>query len=775
MTTRLADTTEEDTTSDTRVQVEAGLTRRQYWSWFSAYLLVQSGFLLVLRRLSPRFFYIDDLQAQYLPVFHWFGRHLSGGRPPLISPELGAAGNFVADPQYGALDPAHWLMSWLVGQFSNLYAAAWLLGAGAVLILGLGVVALLLAYRCPPPIAVAAAVGVSSTGMVLWIGSSWWPLLWTTAWLPWLWYGLAARGRHAVVCVGISAWLLAAGGYPYNLLFAAVTVAAQLAERWISGGPKALASRECLTRTGAGLGGALIAIPGLLSAAQMVPYATRGVPTTALGNEGSFIVNLADILLGQSTLTPNVAFWGGPLVLAPIAATTVFAVPALALVSWRRTAFRPGVVTAAVMVGAALVATQLLPTHAGPFRFPWRYLANFQLYLPILAALGLTYGFVVNKARLAVAVALVVLQFALASGRAPLQLPWHVVALVIGVLAIGSLAVHRQATRGPIVVLAGAALVVTSVAGGVLSERAATALNARDVATFGPFGRPPIGEPARNIPVRTSWGYTVEQYREQLLLSSDDPTVLMWDPAFAQSVDGWESGILAGNANLIADVEPGFGYTASGHQAWSERGCVLRLGELVPTDDCVEPLLDEVPGYPGSSWVDLMSSNEVLLSLGAPPAIQEHFLGQGWRQDGQLGEFQRYVRAEALPGRVTATSGGVTVRQASDEDIRPGYGGQPLGTYLVSTQQEDAELVLRIPYWPGMTATVAGEAVDVHGLEGTLTVVELPRGLSDAPVRIEFRPVGEPLLWPSIAAGSALILLSVWASSRSTRRGRVRV
>jgi hypothetical protein len=73
-----------------------------YLRWAGLYVALQVLFLLLLRRASPRFFWIDDQQAQYLPVFHWFGRNLTDGRPPLMSPDLGAGGNFVADPQYGA-------------------------------------------------------------------------------------------------------------------------------------------------------------------------------------------------------------------------------------------------------------------------------------------------------------------------------------------------------------------------------------------------------------------------------------------------------------------------------------------------------------------------------------------------------------------------------------------------------------------------------------------------------------------------------------------------
>lgn len=51
--------------------------------------------------------------------------------------------------------------------------------------------------------------------------------------------------------------------------------------------------------------------------------------------------------------------------------------------------------------------------------------------------------------------------------------------------------------------------------------------------------------------------------------------------------------------------------------------------------------------------------------------------------------------------------------------------------------------MLRGPSWPGLQATVGGSPVEVSDVAGTLAVVRLPAGLTDAEVTVAFRPRGE--------------------------------
>jgi hypothetical protein len=692
----------------------------------------------------------------------------------------------VADAQYGVYDPVHWLISWGVSRFDHLNLAAWLMCSLAVWVLGLGVWAVLSLYRCPPPLAAAVCLGVASTGFFLWFGASYWPLLWSTAWLPWLWFGLASRGRVGVVITGVSAYMIILAGYPYNYAFAGGIVLAQLTERFLSGGLRALRARDCTMRFLAGAGGVLAGVPTILSAIQMLPFANRDFESSVLGNPGSFVLNLGDVLIGGSTLTPSVStYWegNGTLILAPIAATAAFAVPAVALISWRCAWRRPGILTGGLLLALGVIATQS-PTNVGPLRFPFRYLTIVGLCLPVLVALGLTYAPKVTRPRLVCAGGLLVLQLLLAVLRAPALAPWHLAALMVGLVAvaavavvaskIGSTAPAQVQLRRAVVVVAPFALVLSSFGGAVVGEQSAEAVQARVESAS---GLPLSGAPARSVWTRPAWGSTIGEFRRQSLLTDTEVTVLAWNQDLNDPLAGWGSGVLVGNANLLVDLQTGFGYIAVAQKEWLSRSCIDFIGQYQPKPGCVDRILQPVPSAGGEPWIDLISTDEVLISPSTPADLRAHFEAS-WLPTGPIGTFgyQRYVRppSDRLPGRVTATTGDAAVLEVAAGSGGPAFGGKPFDSYVVATGPDGGSLVLRVPYWPGLRATIADKSVPVTSGEGGLTMVALPPGLDEASVRIEFRPVGERILYPCFALAAILVALAAIAGGGRRPRDAMR-
>lgn len=740
----------------------------------ASYALLQAAFLAVLLGVSPRFFWVDDQQGQFLPVLAAHGRLLARGAVPLLDVGSGAAGNHLADPQTGVLDPLHWVLSVLVSRVDDLAVAAAVLGVGAVLLLGAGVVAVGLRAGAPTGLAVATAVGTASTGFSLWWGSSWWPSMLGFALLPWLWLGLTSTGRLGVLLVGLSSWALAGSGHPYSLVLAAVLVVAHHVEVVRAGGGAALLGRRVLARLLAGLAGLVGGAPALVGALEMAPATSRSVPETAAGNLGERIPNALDVVLGGVTLSPVVTgdiFDTGSVLIPPLAATFVLAVPALALVDWRRAAASPGVPTALALALAAVVLTQA-PTYVGTFRFPYRYLAAVAIWVALLALVALAAAPAPGRRRLRVAAGLVGAQVVLALLRAPAGWPWHLAAGAAGLLGLlvlvvvlragaGARAVPPRPRRGQAVrrrLVAGGLLALVGLAGPLLGLANTWSLgeDRQRLAGEGPV------ELWRQLLTFPEWSTDVADLRRQAV--APDQVVTL--PRYAVGPEqGWAWGVFTANAGLSVGQRTGFGYSAASHEAWASRWCSNQRGAPTGSQDCVEGLLATAPGT-DAAWLDVVSSDVLVLQPETPEALRAHVeQSPRWEAAGERGRDAVFRRADDLPGRVTWAPPGARVVPVTGTRTDPGGAdaveqdvavlGEPFATFSASTGAQPAEVVLAVPAWPGLTATAAGAAVPVGSLEGTATTVVLPAGLEDAVVEVSFEPLAARAFWPCVGAALA--------------------
>lgn len=761
----------------------------------ASYALLQAAFLAVLLGFSPRFFWVDDQQGQFLPVLAAHGDLLARGAVPLLDVGSGAAGNHLADPQTGVLDPLHWVLSVLVSRVDDLAVAAAVLGVGAVLLLGSGVVAVGLRAGAPTGLAVATAVGTASTGFSLWWGSSWWPSMLGFALLPWLWLGLTSTGRLGVLLVGLSSWALAGGGHPYSLVLATVLVVAHHAEVVRGGGGAALLGRPVLARLLAGLAGLVGGAPALVGALEMAPATTRSVPETAAGNLGDRIPNALDVVLGGVTLSPVMTgdvFDTGSVLIPPLAATFVLAVPALALVDWRRAAGSPGVPTALALAVAAVVLTQA-PTYVGTFRFPYRYLAAVAIWVALLALVALAAAPAPGRRRLRVAAGLVGAQVVLALLRAPAGWPWHLAAGAAGLLGLlvlvvvlrpgGGAGAPRPRPRGRQVarrrLVAGSLLALVGLAGPALGLGSTWSLGAERQRLAGQ------GEPVelwRQLLTFPEWSTDVADLRRQAVAPDEVVTL----PRYAAGPgQGWDWGVFTANAGLSAGQRTGFGYSAAGHEAWADRWCSDQRGAPTGSQGCVEGLLATAPGT-DAAWLDLLSSGVLVLQPEAPAALRGHVeQSPRWGPAGERGRDAVFRRVDDLPGRVTWASPGARVApvpgtpadpvgaDAVEQDVA--VLGEPFAVFSASTGPQPAEVVLAVPAWPGLAATADGAAVPVGSLEGTATTVALPAGLEDAVVEVSFEPLAARAFWPCLAAALAGLIAAARLHGGGRRaRGRAR-
>ncbi len=727
---------------------------------FPAYLCVQLALLAGLRAAVPRFFWFDDAQIQFMPMYWWLGRQLDDGGLPLLDPDQGMAGNLTADMQNGVLDPIRWpFMLWAGGQEDLLHVATvhgWL----SVLVLGTACLALLLNHRVRPALAVAVAVGAATSGFFLWYGSAWSPVMWSLAALIWLWAALSSRRWYGVPGVGLATAAVVCAGNPYILPLLPVLVACQGLERWQRSGRRLLRDRHTWATVVALLAGMALSLPTLVNALDVAPWMWRLPAPVTVGSAGTG-TNLLDIVLSGTTLlnASNV----------PIFSTAVIALPLLALVHWRRAVRAPGVLTAAAVWVVGVLWTQL-PDAFLVFRIPFRLLSVVQVGFALLAVLAFTGAARVTRRRSAAALGLLALQFVVALMRAPMLWRWHVIGLAVGVVALAAVVLlarpsvlhgARRARRlvRPVavvtVVLACAApLAVQLGLQGVLQERY-EAITVREDQSGVPVYRPNTG--GQDV------GTTVQEFRDNAVATDTSLTIYAFGSFDDPDDRGWHRGVLGGNLNLLAGLRPGFGSLA----VWP-RGVQQHLAANYQSAlDLQQRGLLAVPDGVDVPWVDLLSSNRVLLGVGGavPQRLAGHF-EQNWTFVADHDGYREYVRPEPLPGRVTAVLGsGVTVADAGANDGVAVLGG-PFERYTVTTGDDGGSLVFRTAYWNGFSASLDGRPLEVSAFEDAVLQVDLPAGVSGGTLEISFEPIGARLLPVALGAGGVLlavaVVLTVW-------------
>lgn len=749
-----------------------GSGRRGGWWAAGLFAVAQAVFFGVLRLWQPRFFFIDDKVLQYLPVWHWLGQHASWSGVPLVDPDQGSGGAFAADLQYGVLDPFHWALAAVLGRMDGLNAAGWGLQILGVYVLGLGIVLLCRRLGASPAWAALAALGAANSGFLLWFGGSWWPAVWGTALLPWLWWALIGRTRWAVPVAAVAAYLLVTSGYPYTLPFAGVVVVGVLAERirhrrdW-----RLWRDRPLVTRVLGAAAGLLLGLPGILTASAMTKVSARAAAVLVpQGNSGYFIPNLADVLIGGPTTSPEAFGWWNTIMPSAAAATGWFVLPVLALVRWRRVrefglGRIEGVLTGGLLVLVAVVATQL-PTDVGSFRLPMRYMLEVGVFAPVVVAvLASAVGLSFTRGRLLAAGGLVVLQTALAVFRYPALVGWHLAALALGLAALAGLAfTWRRARTASLAVLLAATLVAPLVS-------VAAAVGARNVEADA-AGLPRTGTPDHGMWDAGVWPASVGAIRARAVQPNLNATVIVWS---GEADDrGLSTGVPVGSSPLYSGMRTSFGYSSVGQAGWIAHTCQDFLGEIggggpgtMTGVDCSNPVANLLAPAPGTGldWLELLSKNTLLLDDRTPPQVAQSLAGR-WRLVGPEGGFQRYERITPTVGRITWTSAGVS-------GLRAVTVGTDSERYDVRWSGDTARLVTRIPWWPGYRATLDGKPLAVQVVDRAVVAVDLPRGGGSGQLRIFFVPPHHRIGLAAVVLG-ALVGVAAVGIELFRRPGRFR-
>jgi len=343
---------------------------------------------LVFAWHDPRFFWNDDYQMTFIPVFEEVNRALRAGEWPLLTQSSWVCGNLAGEYQYGTFSVfinGCILAIWSLGLPLAGKAAA--LAIVHEFVLATGAFTLARSRGITPPLATFVAIVAALNGWIIcWGATNWIAGLTSFAWLPWAWWALehAAgprwRGRW-IAAAAVFLYLSLTAGWPFTTLMLLLLTAWIAARRLVAGD----GLRPLLPLATAWTLGGLMALPALWMLVEYVQGSERAGSGTALNWTWTVPLAAWPALLAPTAPAIWRSFYADmphlPLELSNGMAPVVLLATGLALAPrpWRR--------DWPWLIGllAVIAVISSLPS-AGVFRWSFRWLPLFHLVLALIAA-----------------------------------------------------------------------------------------------------------------------------------------------------------------------------------------------------------------------------------------------------------------------------------------------------------------------------------------------------------------------------------------------------
>ena len=191
--------------------------------------LLAFSLALLLDRFYPGCFFRDDNVVQYIPAQAELARAWLHAELPLLSDCSWFGGALAGVYQYGIFSPVQQLLQVGTGlAVSTLPLKAACLSAMFLGVCASGFFTLARTWELPTELAVSAAITCSFSGWFLEFGAErWTPVLFSFAWIPWLWWTLEqTRWTARVWMAYVLSWAaILLAGWPFTLLMGALLTA----------------------------------------------------------------------------------------------------------------------------------------------------------------------------------------------------------------------------------------------------------------------------------------------------------------------------------------------------------------------------------------------------------------------------------------------------------------------------------------------------------------------------------------------------------------------
>jgi hypothetical protein len=372
---------------------EVAPTPRREAAWTAGVFFLVGGFAALFLIGQPGYFWHDDSQLGYLPLFADVARSLREGEFPLISPYSWHSGALAGEYQAGVFSV--WLVGWVCAVFAIPIALP--LKAAFLAVLHLGVLAagtFRLARRLGlrPEESLLAALVASLNGWVfIWGAMNWFGHLAAVAWLPWVWWALDRAlqdrgGIGRIVVAGVFIYLAVTAGWVFVVPMMGV-VTAWLALRSWRGGRR---WRELWPLAASWLVGLGLSAPAWLMLLQHGSSTLRGqAELTSLNWEWSVPPAALPGLVFPFLMVPWRVFWLGDLPHASVELAGGLVPLALIAAAWwrfgreytRRLGWELGLTVVALLLA--------MGPGVGNLRWSFRWLPLFFLALGLTGARSL--------------------------------------------------------------------------------------------------------------------------------------------------------------------------------------------------------------------------------------------------------------------------------------------------------------------------------------------------------------------------------------------------
>ncbi|HVM28183.1 MAG TPA: hypothetical protein VM433_11015 [Mycobacteriales bacterium] len=701
-------------------------------------VLAVAGLVSLLYLRNSRFFFVDDRQADAVPKLIDIGRIVRSGHWPWLSTDLVESSGHAIEYQNAIYNPVNVALSvFLAGVDDVAFGSfVYFLVHAVVLTAAAAWLGRTLGLSAGWTVAFAVSVGFQP---YTWV----WGAGWYQAVTSFTWFVVAVAAAMAFHqqprrrygwAVLLGTYGACTSGWPLAIPFLGIVVATLLLARLALRAPR----RDTAWLGAWYAGGVIASLVALYPLVASFALATR---SAGMRNNANFNVVPLEGLLHFA----DPSYWGWFVNFGGLARQELphfyvawFVLPVLVL--WRRGPFeartRALLLTAvAAVVLAALGA--LGPERVLVFRFPTRFLQYFGFFLLVTAALLVARGsFAFTRRRLGVLLGLVALltlnslQADPLGGDRILPLCLALAALVAATWWLGSRSHARAARwRGPL-------------ADAVIASGTVLLLGWLAVLHPEPRGID-YGFPSD---LRTVEPLSLEDYT---LFYGTYPRT----DASAEELRSFYAEYHPSSTGLMAGTRQVNGYSPLGNRFFRDRFPMDDQGNFRAGGAARFAAFDPATGV---TWLELLRVDQVIALLGDRADELEDVLGAPWTRTSE-GEWTATYRGPTydLPGLLSYVSPGTAVAAVTEQECGAGPNHECVD---VRGGTEEGRLVFARLWFPGYSATLDGEPVEVQRHGDLLVAVDVAPG--DAG-RLELTYRSPRVLRLTVLAGASLVALGV--------------